>query len=217
MSGKSVVREADQQNYLLVEGKDDEHVFYSLLAYHNIPVLFKIKNKEGIDKLLDTLDVELERSGLKHLGVVVDADSDLNARWQRLRNILIKLGYELIPLEPDPEGTIIHQYGQPTVGIWLMPNNKISGMLENFVSFLVPDSNNLLWSIAGEAVQQIPEHERRFPPIHLIKARLYTWLAWQEEPGTPMGLAITKRYFDADAPHAQQLINWIRQLFELEL
>lgn len=49
------------------------------------------------------------------------------------------------------------------------------------------------------------------------KAYLHTWLAWQEEPGKPMGQAITKKYVDAQAPHAQLLISWLRQLFELML
>jgi hypothetical protein len=49
-----------------------------------------------------------------------------------------------------------------------------------------------------------------------MKAQLHTWLAWQEQPGTPLGLAITNRYLDADALHAQQLMDWIRQLFDLE-
>ena len=49
-----------------------------------------------------------------------------------------------------------------------------------------------------------------------MKAHVHTWLAWQKEPGKPMGQAITKRYLDANAPHAQQLIVWIRKLFGLE-
>lgn len=49
-----------------------------------------------------------------------------------------------------------------------------------------------------------------------VEAQLHTWLAWQEQPGTPLGLAITNRYFDANAPHAQQLIAWVRRLFSLE-
>ena len=84
------------------------------------------------------------------------------------------------------------------------------------MSFLIPNTNDVLWTIARQSLQQIPVHERRFPDIHTIKAQIHTWLAWQEKPGEPIGLAITKRYFDANAPHAQQLIAWVRQLFELE-
>lgn len=58
------------ERYLLVEGKDDEHVFYHLLKHHQIPGCFEIKNKEGIDNLLDTLPTELKRSNLERLGIV---------------------------------------------------------------------------------------------------------------------------------------------------
>jgi hypothetical protein len=95
-----------------------------------------------------------------------------------------------------------------------MPDNTLPGMLENFIQFLVPP-DNALWPRAEECVAQIPEPERRFPPEHQIKAHVHTWLAWQEEPGTPLGLAITKRYLDADVPHAHQLMDWIRRLFDL--
>lgn len=44
-----------ERHFLLVEGKDDEHVFYHLLQHHQIPERFKIINKEGVENLLDTL------------------------------------------------------------------------------------------------------------------------------------------------------------------
>lgn len=53
------------------------------------------------------------------------------------------------------------------------------------------------------------------PVAHQPKAHIHTWLAWQEEPGTPMGLAITKRYLNADAPYVQQLMDWISRLFDI--
>ena len=123
------------ERYLLVEGKDDEHVFYHLLKHHQIPECFEIKNKEGIDNLLDTLPTELKRSNLERLGIVVDANMDIAARWRILRNILASAGDGDVPASPDPAGTIII-LEQPertlTVGIWFMPNNTLPGMLEDF-------------------------------------------------------------------------------------
>jgi hypothetical protein len=202
------------KNLLLVEGKDDEHVFYHLREHYQVPEQFKIKDKKGVRNLLDTLDVELEGSGLERLGIVIDADVDIKARWQAVRNILIQCGYANVPAIPPPEGLVIEQAGKPVVGVWIMPDNTLPGMLEHFIGFLVPPGD-VLWPRAGECVEQIPEPERRFPPQHQVKAHVHTWLAWQEEPGTPMGLAITKRYLDGGAPHAQQLIDWVRQLFDL--
>jgi hypothetical protein len=100
------------------------------------------------------------------------------------------------------------------VGIWLMPDNQFPGMLEDFVSFLIPQSD-ALWQKVDNCLNQIPEKERRFSLDHRIKAQLHTWLAWQKEPGKPLGTAITARYLDAEAAHAQQLIAWIRRLFDI--
>ncbi|MGH9803043.1 MAG: DUF3226 domain-containing protein, partial [Blastocatellia bacterium] len=38
----------------------------------------------------------------------------------------------------------------------------------------------------------------------------------QKEPGAPLGSAINKRYLDADAIHAQKLMEWVRRLFDLQ-
>ncbi|MFP4438207.1 MAG: DUF3226 domain-containing protein [Chloroflexaceae bacterium] len=202
------------RNILLVEGKDDEHVFYSLLMHHQVPEVFRIKNKDGVNNLLETLDVEIDRSGLERLGIVVDADTDLDARWQSLQDRLRMSGYPNVSAVPDLSGTIIEHPGRPKLGIWLMPDNAASGMLEDFVGYLVRQGD-LLWDLAETSLQQIPEVERRFPETHWIKARIYTWLAWQEEPGKPMGQAITATYFDANASQAQQLITWLNRLFDL--
>ena len=211
----TLVKPDEPQNWLLVEGKDDEYVLYNLLEHHNIPERFTIKNKESITKLLDTLDVELERSGLERLGIIVDADTDLASRWRSLRKILLDAGYKKLPASPHADGTIIHEADRPVVGIWLMPDNKLPGMLEDFISFLVPPSD-VLWPIAETTLQQVIAQDRRFPQAHHMKAHIHTWLAWQEEPGKPLGLAIKAHYLDADAAHARQFIVWIRQLFDLK-
>ena len=205
-------------NVLLVEGKDDKHVFYALLKHYQVPDLFEVKSKEGIDNLLRTLPTELKRSDLEHLGIVVDANTDLGGRWASLRNILMRAGEVDVPEQPDPNGTIVvleRLDRAVNVGIWLMPDNQLPGMLESFIQFLVP-AGDVLWPRAVACVEQLPEEERRFHPNHRMKANVHTWLAWQEDPGTPLGLAITKCYLDADAPHAQRLIDWIGRLFDLD-
>lgn len=200
------------KNVLLVEGKDDDSVFYHLSNHHQIQGGFRIKKKNGINQLLDELDVELDASGLERLGVVVDADVDLTARWQALSNKLQSCAYGNLPRSPLPEGTIIEELDRPIVGVWIMPDNTSAGMLEDFTRSLVPN-NDSLWPRAENCVNEIPQRERRFSTVS--KAYIHTWLAWQEEPGTLMGSAINKRYLNADAPSAQQLMGWIRRLFVL--
>lgn len=203
------------KDLVLVEGKNDEHVIGHLLNHYGIPKgRLAFKNKEGIRNLLETLPVELRASELEHLAIIVDADDSLESRWQSLRDILTKSGYTDTPALPDRDGTIIREADHPTVGVWIMPNNELPGMLEDFISFLVPDSD-VLWAKASDCVDGISEENRRFRSGHKMKAHIHTWLAWQEEPGTPLGSAITKRYLDATAPHAMQLMAWIQNLFAL--
>ena len=97
MSG-NVIKGSRQLNYLLVEGPDDAQVFFHLLRHYQLEKHINIEKKEGIHQLLDDLDVELDRSGLGRLGIVVDADTDIVARWRSLRDRLMKLGYSTIPL-----------------------------------------------------------------------------------------------------------------------
>ncbi|HWS84032.1 MAG TPA: DUF3226 domain-containing protein [Ktedonobacteraceae bacterium] len=227
---EEIVREEQFRNRLLVEGEDDLHVCIHLLKAHQIKILEKersgknktvgkgeieIVSKGGVERLLAILSEELQGSDLKHLGVLVDADEDFTNRWRSLRDILVNSGYSTIPSIPHREGTIIKESDKPTVGIWIMPDNQLPGMLEHFCESLVP-TNDPLWATAGIALHQVIEQDRRFPEKHMIKAHLHTWLAWQEEPGKPVGQAITKRYLDHQAAHAQQFIQWIRQLFEAE-
>lgn len=82
----------------------------------------------------------------------------------------------------------------------------------------VMPQDDLLWPMVDEAVLKVKtlEEKHRFRDVHESKAYIHTWLAWQKEPGKPMGQAITARYLDADALHARQLINWIRKLYDLE-
>jgi hypothetical protein len=50
--------------------------------------------------------------------------------------------------------------------------------------------------------------ERKFP-----KARIHTWLSWQENPGLPFGTAITAAYLSHDSPEALKFVAWFKKLF----
>jgi len=203
----------DRLNYLLVEGPDDAQAFFHLLRYYGLHTQVTIQQKEGIDNLLESLEVELKRRAETRLGIIVDADTDIDNRWQALRYRLAEAGYTAIPLHPASGGTILKQEERPVVGLWLMPDNTIPGMLEDFMSLLIP-AEDVLWPMAQDVVLQVVAKDRRFPATQAMKANMHTWLSWQEEPGKPLGQAITKRYLDANAPHAQQIIMWIRKLFD---
>ena len=228
---KGILSKTKRENYLFVEGTNDREVFIHLLNYHGITSpdpsrrhhfkdgdeLFKIRDCVGFRNLLDIVKIELKRGDIANnrYGIVIDADTHIEVNWQKLSKILMDRGYNAVPSIPNEGGVIVKQDELPIIGIWLMPNNKLPGAIEEFLSFLGPQDDEL-WPIAQSAVQQAISIKCNFPPSYVMKAHLHTWLSWQEEPGTPMGQAITKKYLNAHAPHALQLITWFRNVFEFK-
>lgn len=207
-------------SYLLVEGKDDLYVIAAVAQRLGIPQ-FKIEtasidphdDSDGIDKLLAGIPVRLKEKGLATLGIVVDADENLLTRWQALVDRLRLAGYGELPKQPKPEGENIDVAGKPRLGIWLMPNNQTKGILENFVLHLIPEDEPL----KNKVNQILDELEtvslNRYPAVRRPKATIHTWLAWQKEPGKPMGTAITAKVLQADNPIAVTFADWLKRLF----
>lgn len=201
---------------LLVEGIDDEHVIKHIFGNRSLPKLDEIKEHGGVDRLLESVPVRLKASEEGDIvGVVIDADTDIHARWQSLRDILIRLGYQSVADNPAPNGSIFDPPPSallPRVGIWLMPDNQSKGILEDFLRFLIP-SNSLLFGHVSSSVAAIPDGEKRFTALAEPKALIHTWLAWQEEPGKPLGTSITARYLDPDVAQVDIFIDWLKRLF----
>lgn len=231
---------------LLVEGTDDLNVIGHIFLNHNIEVvtekrIWKVENivdsifirdQEGLtniqnnlekgvfEQLIEDFGTELKQSELKMLGIIVDANGNAQSRWESFANKLKDLGYEDIPKSAEPNGTILkkNKNGLPTIGVWLMPNNVDSGMLEDFVGLLIPNEQENLWKLVENTVSLIPDEERRFSkePDHSSKAKIHTYLAWQKRPGVPFGIAIREKFLDVNAQNVANLMKWLKELFEIE-
>lgn len=203
---------------LLVEGKDDLFVIANIRDTHRLTDNFEIVDCEGVEKMPDQIiaRIKRQRPNITAIGIVVDADQDLKARWNSIRDILVKEDY-VVPFKPEKDGTIISGIGRnPTIGVWLMPDNLQSGMLEDFVRFLIPEDDSLR-PYVSEVLAQIEgqEFDNRYnPDTHRAKAFIHTWLAWQKDPGTPMGLALTKTYLDHNANICLRFVSWLERLFK---
>ncbi len=194
---------------LLVEGKDDRHVVYAIRDYNGIPDVFEVRDKDDDVQLLDSIPVELKGSDLERLAVILDADEGVVHRWEQLNHRFGNIPGVSLPKNPNPQGTIIHIPDGLLFGVWLMPDNLLSGMLENFLAFLVPNNDRLLPRV-DQFLSDIPIDLRLFPDIHLPKARIHSWLAIQKEPGKRLGTAITARYLDASRDVVQPFVKWLR-------
>jgi len=199
-------------NRLICEGPDDQHVIANLMYNHGLTEgEINYKAKDGIEKLLGTLEEEIQATDAARLGIVIDADLDLAKRWAQLVTILTRCGFTDIPTTPEPSGTILENGEGQRCGIWLMPDNRLTGVLEDFVAGLI-DHEDDLWPKADADVEAIPAERRRYKKTFHSKAKIHTWLAWQEEPGTRMGACFKKKYLDPEHPQAATFVAWIQRL-----
>ena len=219
-------------NRLLIEGIDDAYVIRNLLQHHQITNCqidrsekfyeantIVIQEQGGKDKLLKNLPVVLPDGDLKRLGIILDADNDLNAKWQSIHDRLSAQGQFEWPTNPISNGVIflLNRIDQAPlqIGIWLMPDNQQSGAVEEFFSQLIPATDQL-WPMAQKCVSEVVQIEQRFPDTHQKKAEIITWLAWQDRPGRRLGETISSaRYLDLNALVAQRFVSWVRHLFEM--
>ena len=197
---------------LLVEGQDDEHVVRHLCLRSQPMPPFHIENKLNVDTLLDSIKQEVRVPGRKAVGILVDANDDLNARWSAVANRL-REGNIDVPRTPEPTGTLIEGTSRiPRVGIWLMPDNTSPGELENFVSEMIPNDDPV-WPRSQSYIDAIPEDDRKFIEKKVPRAKVHAWLATREEP-RKMGVAIRAQDLRVDGPLSTRFANWLRQLFE---
>lgn len=196
---------------LLVEGNDDQHVIWALCEKFKVTHNFDVIDCEGIDNLLLQIPIRFKQSDLNALGIIIDADTDIKKRWASLSSQLAEQGFSLPETIPN-EGLVMEKNGI-RIGVWIMPNNNLNGMLEDFISFLIPKDDKLQ-IIAQDTLESIEQKKLdRYKPSFKSKALLHSWLSWQDDPGTPMGWAITKKYLTTDEANCLRLINWLKAIF----
>ena len=224
-----IVKPHEVSHVLLVEGQDDKHMVGQLCGKrsalfrversdHDFSVILKsnsqtfaIHEKDNQSKLLDAIDVEVKVSGRQVLGIVLDADRNLEDCWANLKEHFSRTGVQL-PSKPSPIGTIVYEQDyHPRVGIWLMPDNKSQGELEDFALRMI-SCDDPIWPLSRSYIENIPEGDRKFEAAKADKAKLYAWLAARREPGR-MGAAVGSGDFETSGSLCEEFFAWLVKLF----
>ena len=172
--------------------------------------LFEILDKGGLDQLMASIGPELKVPGRRALGIVVDANDDIEARWAAVTDRFRRTGVEVG--DRDPQGTVIRAASpDPDVGVWIMPENKSAGELEDFIAAMIP-RDDPVWPLSREYVDGIPPTNRLFRPRKALRAKVHAWLAARDRP-RPMGLAIGAGDLDVGAEVCVELTEWLLRLF----
>jgi hypothetical protein len=214
---------AIHKNVLLVEGQDEVRTIPYLMGLNGIDWLedkkpiVQLRDCKGCDNIInaDAIGVELKADGIEALGILLDADEYPRDRWIAIRNACRKTGISSMPDELPMDGLIVETDDRIRVGIWIMPDNKLPGMLETFLGYLLPDDTSALWKFAKSTIGTAKARGAPFTEAHRDKAQIYSWLAWQKPPGLQLHIAIKERILDPKHPEAQKFVNWFRQLYQL--
>lgn len=215
------------RKHLLVEGADDSTFYDAFLRVAAIPRVSVttpkhiggvVDGKTNAIHNLPTLIRQMEDGSITACGVVVDADYDAehglgySKTLLKAREKLAECGYARET--PIPSGGFLfrHSDGLPSVGLWIMPNNRDDGMLEDFVKSCIGDeAQDALHTLACRAVGSL--NPPLFKTIHRSKAEVSTWLAWQRAPGAAIETVVGNRLIDLNSTPATQLKTWMTSLF----
>lgn len=169
------------EHVLLVEGINDLHAVRNLVFRHGILVhyehdrkqetspeecVFEIKqaggiesDEGGVDNLSRMIQSHLKTDDVLILGVIADADDEPAASWEGRINDLFRFDGRAFTSLEDYDvregwvGEAQNSIGDPVrVGVWIMPDNKSEGALEDFAARLIPaqDESQELWEHAVE-------------------------------------------------------------------
>ncbi|ODM56410.1 hypothetical protein BC455_21645 [Vibrio harveyi] len=214
MSGNNNWLKTTEGPVLLTEGDNDCHVIAALCKAHELPEnCFGFFSCGSDDKVIKRLKLLL-KSGVncpEILAVVLDADApNLASKWSSLSTILTREGYT-VPTTPTSEGTILTATDKPRIGIWMMPDNNIDGMLEDFCLRLAPQE---ALDLARDYLTRCRDAgQATFKEAHHSKAMVHSFLGTQDEPGSPLGQAITRRVLSSEESIARDFTNWLLNVF----
>ncbi len=210
-------------NKLLVEGYDDLFSVIGLMRHHinwpankdSAPIWIDVGN--GATQILqkEYLSTSIKDPSTKVLGVMLDADLDAGSRYDSFRNLCLEFFPDIPKLMPGG-GLIITNSDGKRLGLWIMPDNASQGAMEMFLKFLVPDKEQNAWRHAVRSTAEAKNFGCKYKDCHLDKANLYSWLAWQDEPGQSPGKALTRKILDPKSPSAAPFVKWIMDLYSLQ-
>lgn len=216
---------------LLVEGHADVAFFETLCREAGF------KNKEiwigppsdfnqkgnGKGNALQALEDAMDslRSGqVTHLGIVIDADFSTNqndgfvATYDKVVKIVTAHGYskpESTPIGNFQGFTLTHPRKLPTIGAWIMPDNKNDGYLEHFCINAADSSEKNILDHAKKSISTL--ETTKFPPHFLAKVETATWLAWQASPGQGLNSLIGNKLIDTNNAAYKGLLQWLKTIF----
>ena len=201
----------NKNKLLLVEGKDEINFFKALCKYLKIDDIEMIETggKEKLKSELPAVQLMRNFENVESIAIIQDADNSLNGTVDSIKSLLSKQSL------PVPEGhTLFKTTSGMKCGIFIMPGNRESGMLENLVLDTVDGHlvkvesdkyiDTLQAILTGSDTPKFPRNEH--------KARLHAFLAGMEKHVSSLGLAAQKGYFNLESEHLNDIKTFLQSI-----
>ena len=212
MNGKeSIISE----KLLLVEGRDEKSFFTALFGFLKIDNV-DIKDVGGCLKFssyYQTVSALPGFSDVKKIGFVRDAEiNPAKSAFDSICNTIKKITPNVsLPQHP---GIVVN--GKVSCGIFIMPDNKSAGMLEDLCIESV--RNSQLFENADNYIKVatllLNAEEQKSYNIH--KAKVQAFLAGKSNIPRNLGEAASKKVWDFSNPVFSDVISFVKQLFKEE-
>lgn len=195
---------------ILVEGKDEVE-FISALCEREQLQSYQIIEVGGVDRFKDELPIIMNHPNfddVNSLTIIRDADKSRQSAIQSLQSHLRKLN---LPVPKEHASVSIDNTNGLKVGIYIMPGNRDSGMLECLVLDSV--SEHPVKMQADLYIQRIKDELpfEKFPKNE-HKATLHAYLAGMRELVPSLGIATKKGYFNLDSEHFIELKTFLNEM-----
>ena len=189
---------------IAVEGTDEVYFLDALLRHLKITDV-EVRDVGGRDQFKSKLPALVRMSGfsdVRFLAIIRDADDDADAAFDSVRNILRDQR-----LEP-PDRMNQFSDGNPRIGVFIMPGNSDTGMLEDLCLKTVGEHP------AMECVNAFSDCVAGLnnPPKIMAKAKAQAFLAAMPKIANSVGVGAQKGYWNLDSDGLDDLRSFIDTL-----
>ncbi len=204
---------------ILVEGVSDIKFFVAFLDHLEIGDFYaslmtpesriddvcvcQVKSKDKFKEILPFISTIPGFSDVTHLIIIRDADNDgANNAFKSIQNLIKRA--KLTP----PDKMNVFSSGSPHIGVYILPDNKNKGMLENLCLESISDEPTL--KCLDPFVNCIDGLEN--PPKNIAKAKVQAYLAARQETARDVGEGAEKGYWNFDADCFTDLKEFLLKL-----
>ena len=176
-----------------------------------------IKSVDREEDLLRELRTNIKSSNLySHILCIADGDDNPKEQFGAICKALTEEQYEANNLAFGLNGTIISAKDKPSIGIWVMPNNKDKGTFADFYLTSALLDNKLIQNIENVLEQNKRDKLIKFKNTYTGAAKYFTYLAWQRNPASLDEGMFSKEKFNPKNRLFVTFKEWINSVLNYE-